>query len=143
MHLGSFAPINAAIYLDTRGGQLPTISIVDDDKWARDGVRELVESLGYNALAFESAEEFLESGRLSETTCLITDIKMPGLSGLELQRELLNQGHRTPTIFITAFPDEDRRMRALDAGAIGFLSKPFDERSLIDCLALAVNGNSN
>jgi FixJ family two-component response regulator len=122
---------------------LPTISIVDDDKWARDGIRELVESLGYNALAFGSAEEFLESGRLGETTCLITDIEMPGLSGLELQHKLLSQGYRTPTIFITAFPDDDRRRRALGAGAIGFLTKPFDEWSLIDCLALAVNGNSN
>ena len=114
------------------------ISIVDDDAWARDGVRELVESLGYGALTFESAEQFLKSGVLGETACLITDFQMPGLSGLDLQRELRAQGYRIPVIFITAYPDEKRRTNAIGAGAIGFLSKPFDERSLIDCLALAV-----
>lgn len=114
------------------------ISIVDDDIWARDGVRELVESLGYGARTFESAEEFLESGALEETACLITDLQMPGLSGLDLQRVLKAKGYGIPIIFITAFPDERRRSNALDAGAVGFLSKPFEERSLIDCLALAV-----
>jgi FixJ family two-component response regulator len=122
---------------------LPTISIVDDDRWSRDGVRELVESLGYDAFTFGSAEEFLESGRIGETTCLITDMKMPGLNGLELQDRLLSQGYLTPTIFITAFLDDDRRLRALSAGAIGFLGKPFDEQSLVDCLALAVERNPN
>lgn len=124
---------------------MPTISIVDDDNWARDGIRELVESLGYGARTFESAEQFLESGAAGETACLITDLQMPGLSGLDLQRVLKAQGHRIPVIFITAFPDERRRSGAFGAGAVGFLSKPFDERSLIDCLTLAVrplNGTS-
>ena len=115
------------------------ISIVDDDPWAREGVRDLIESLGYSASMFASAEEFLESGFITETTCLITDLQMQGLNGLDLQRRLLDQGHHIPTIFITAYPDEARRKHALDAGAIGFLSKPLNEQSLIDCLALAVN----
>jgi FixJ family two-component response regulator len=115
-----------------------TISVVDDDSWARDGVRELVESLGYQAFAFASAEQFLESGLLDKTACLITDVQMPGLSGLDLQHELGSKGYRIPIIFITAYPDERRREHALSAGAIGFLTKPFDERSLIDCLTLAV-----
>jgi FixJ family two-component response regulator len=117
--------------------KLPTVSIVDDDIWAREGIRELVESLGFGARAFENAEQFLESGILGETACLITDLQMPGLSGLDLQKELRVQGYRIPVIFITAFPDERHRSSAFGAGAIGFLRKPFDERSLIDCLALA------
>lgn len=115
-----------------------TISIVDDDRWARDGVRQLVESLGYQAFAFESAEQFLGSDLLDKTACLITDIQMPGLSGLDLQRELDGRGYHIPIIFITAYPDEQRRMHALSAGAVGFLTKPFEERSLIDCLTAAV-----
>ena len=118
--------------------KLPTISIVDDDNWARDGIRELVESLGYGARTFESAAQFLESSAPGETACLITDLQMPGLSGLDLQRMLKARGYRIPVIFITAFPDDRRRSSAFSAGAIGFLSKPFDERSLIDCLTLAV-----
>lgn len=115
-----------------------TISIVDDDSWARDGIRQLVESLGYRAFAFESAEQFLESDLMDDTTCLISDVQMPGLSGLDLQRELDNKGYSIPIIFITAYPDERRREHARKAGAVGFLTKPFEERSLIDCLALAV-----
>ena len=118
--------------------KVPMISIVDDDAWARNGVRELVESLEYKAFAFASAEEFLGSGLITETTCLITDIQMQGMSGLDLQRHLLNQGHHVPIIFITAYPDEVHRDRALGAGAICFLSKPFEEQSLIDCLTLVV-----
>lgn len=117
---------------------MPTISIVDDDTWARNGIRELVESLGYGVCAFESAEQFLTSDVLDKTACLITDIQMPGLSGLDLHRELKAQGYSIPVIFITAFPDERRRSSAFGAGAIGFLTKPFEERSLVDCLALAV-----
>jgi FixJ family two-component response regulator len=119
--------------------ELPTIIIVDDDNWARDGIRELVESLGYQAVTFVSAEEFLQSDVIDRTSCLITDLQMPGFSGLDLQRELHRMGYRIPIIFVTAYPDERRREDALGAGAIGFLSKPFDEQSLIDCLALAVD----
>ena len=106
------------------------ISIIDDDALARDGIQELVESLGYKAVSFSSAEHFLASGAIAKTTCLITDLQMPGLSGLELQEALRSQGHRTPVILITAYPNERRRNRAIDGGAVGFLSKPFDEASL-------------
>jgi CheY-like chemotaxis protein len=116
----------------------PLISIVDDDALARDGIRELVESLGYKATTFESAEDFLKSSLLAETACLITDLQMPGLSGVELQEALGSQGYHTPIILITAFPNEKHRTRAVDNGAVGFLSKPFDEASLIKCLTAAI-----
>jgi FixJ family two-component response regulator len=118
--------------------EAPLISIVDDDPLARDGIRELVESLGYKGVAFMSAAHFLESGLIAETTCLITDLQMPGLNGLELQEALRSQGYQTPVIFITAFPNEKYRMRAFDNGAVGFLSKPFDEDALIECLNAAI-----
>jgi FixJ family two-component response regulator len=113
------------------------ISIVDDDALARDGIKELVESLGYKARTFVSAEHFLESGVIAQTACLITDLQMPGLNGLELQEALRSQGCCIPIILITAFPNEKHRNRALDGGALGYLSKPFDESSLIQCLAAA------
>jgi len=122
--------------------EAPLISIVDDDALARDGIRELIESLGYKAVTFISAEHFLESGLIAETTCLITDLQMPGLNGLELQEALRSQGYQTPVILITAYPSEKRRKRALDNGALGFLSKPFDEASLIACLTTAISGAS-
>jgi FixJ family two-component response regulator len=113
------------------------ISIVDDDALARDGIRELVESLGYQARTFVSAKHFLESDVIAETSCLITDLQMPGLNGLELQETLRSQGRCIPIILITAFPNEKHRYRALEGGALGFLSKPFDETSLIQCLTTA------
>jgi len=118
--------------------ETPLISIVDDDALARDGIRELVESLGYDVITFTSAKHFLQSDVIAETTCLITDLQMPGLNGLELQEALRSRGHRTPVIVITAFPNEIHRNRALHGGAVGFLSKPFDEASLIDCLTVAI-----
>jgi FixJ family two-component response regulator len=114
------------------------ISIVDDDALARDGIEELVESLGYRARTFVSAEHFLESGVIAETACLITDLQMPGLNGLELQEALRSQGCCIPIILITAFPNEKHRNRALEGGALGFLSKPFDESSLIQFLDAAI-----
>jgi len=113
------------------------ISIVDDDALTRDGIRELVESLGYQARTFDSAKHFLESDVIAETSCLITDLQMPGLNGLELQETLRSQGCCIPIILITAFPNEKHRYRALEGGALGFLSKPFDETSLIQCLTTA------
>ena len=114
------------------------VSIVDDDPHAREGIKELVESLGYNARAFVSAQDFLQSGAVAKTSCLITDLQMPGLNGLELQERLQAQGYQTPVILITAYPNENHRRRALSAGAIGFLSKPFEERSLLECLTIAM-----
>ena len=114
------------------------ISIVDDDALARDGIKELVESLGYRARTFVSAQHFLESGVIAETACLITDLQMPGLNGLELQEALRSQGCWIPIILITAFPNEKHRNRALEGGALGFLSKPFDESSLIQFLDAAI-----
>ena len=119
------------------------ISIVDDDCFVREATGDLVQSLGYNVLTFPSAEHFLESGRVEDTACLITDLQMPGLSGLDLQSHLRAEGHRTPVIFITAFPEERFRERALCAGAVGFLSKPFDDKSLINCLEIALKGHGS
>jgi FixJ family two-component response regulator len=118
------------------------ISIIDNDTLARYGVVALVESLGYKSVSFSSAEHFLASGAITETTCLITDVRMPGLSGLELQEALRSQGHRTPVILMTTYPNESRRNRAIDGGAVGFLSKPFDDTSLIECLAAAIKSRS-
>jgi FixJ family two-component response regulator len=118
------------------------ISIVDDDELARDGIRELVESFGHTVAAFSSAEDFLASSLVEETACLITDLQMPGLSGLELQEALRSQGHRTPEILITAYPSENRQKCALNGGAVGFLSKPFDEGSLIKCLTAAIESSN-
>jgi FixJ family two-component response regulator len=119
------------------------ISIVDDDKSIREAARALVSSLGYSAATFVSAEDFLESGRLSETACVITDVQMPGMSGIELQKYLIARGDHTPVILITAFPTQDARERALGAGAFGFLSKPFSEDSLIACLDRALAHRSS
>jgi FixJ family two-component response regulator len=118
--------------------QAQMVSIVDDDPLAREGIRELVESLGYRASAFVSAQDFLQSGALAKTGCLITDLQMSGLDGLDLQERLQAQGYRTPVIVITAYPNEKHRSRAMSAGAIGFLSKPFAEQSLIECLTVAM-----
>jgi FixJ family two-component response regulator len=118
--------------------KVPMISIVDDDESVRETLKGLVRSFGLKASAFASAEEFLESNRLQDTACLITDVQMQGMSGVDLQTLLLNQGHDMPIIFMTAFPEERIRIRALNAGAFGFLGKPFDEKSLIDCLDRAL-----
>ena len=123
--------------------EVPLISIVDDDALARDGISELIESLGYSAVTFSSAEHFLRSGVIAETTCLITDMQMPGLNGLELQEALQSQGNQTPVIVITGYPNERHRTRALENGAIGYLSKPFDEQTLIDYLAVAIKLQSS
>jgi FixJ family two-component response regulator len=114
------------------------ISIVDDDKSIREAANMLIRSLGYATATFASAEEFLESGRVQDTACLITDVQMPGMSGIDLQSHLTANGHCTPVIFITAYPEESFRARALDAGAFGFLSKPFSDVSLIACLDRAL-----
>ena len=114
------------------------ISIVDDDKSVREAAGRLLKSLGYATATFASAEEFLQSGRLQETLCLITDVQMPGMSGIDLQDHLCASGAITPVIFVTAFPEEALRQRALGAGAFGFLTKPISVQSLIACIDKAL-----
>jgi FixJ family two-component response regulator len=118
--------------------EAPLIAIVDDDELARDGIRQLVESLGYVVTTFTSAEHFLQSAVVAQTSCLITDLQMPGQSGLELQEALRSQGYHMPVILVTAYPNDKHRTRALNNGAIGFLTKPFDEKSLMECLTKAI-----
>ena len=114
--------------------QISIISIVDDDEAVRDATKTLVRALGYSVSTFGSADEFLKSEHVSNTSCLITDLHMPGLSGLDLQERLIAQGHRFPIIFITGYPDEAVRARAMKAGAIEFLVKPVDVNQLIGCI---------
>src|ERR1700735_5682068 len=116
----------------------PVISVVDDHASVRVGTENLLNSLGYTVHTFASAEEFLRSAHFSDTSCVITDVQMPAMTGVELQALLLAQGHHVPFIFITAFPDETVRARALRAGAICFLTKPFDRLTLIKCLDTAL-----
>jgi FixJ family two-component response regulator len=118
--------------------EAPLIAIVDDDELARDGMRDLVESLGYAAATFTSAESFLQSPVIAQATCLVTDLQMPGQSGLELQEALRSQGYQMPVILVTGYPNEKDRTRALNNGAVDFLSKPFDDRWLIECLTDAI-----
>jgi FixJ family two-component response regulator len=118
--------------------EVPIISIVDDDASVRTATARLLRSLGFSAHAFASAQEFLSSPRLRETSCLIADVEMPGMTGVELQEYLIAHGHRTPMIFITAFPEDRVRERAMRAGAVDFLSKPFDEPRLLECVERAL-----
>jgi FixJ family two-component response regulator len=123
-----------------RVSNIPTISVVDDDEAIRDVISSIVRSLGLTVHAFVSAEDFLQSPHLSETSCLICDIQMPNMNGIELQRVLIAQGRLIPIIFITAYPDEAVEARAMKAGAICFLSKPFDGREMIKYVAKAIEG---
>ena len=116
----------------------PLISIVDDDESMREAVKGLMKSLGYRAEAAASAEEFLRSPHICRTSCLIADVQMPGMTGLDLHRHLSASGKPIPTILITAYPDDSVRERAVAAGAIGYLSKPFDESDLLACIRSAL-----
>ena len=114
------------------------IAIVDDDLMICEATKDLVEAFGFNARTFTSAGEFLNSDCVSGTACLIADMQMPGTSGLELHRKLIASGRHIPVIFITAFPDERVHKRALRAGAICYLSKPFDGERLRSCIRSAM-----
>jgi FixJ family two-component response regulator len=116
----------------------PIVGIIDDDESVREATKGLIRSLGYNAAAFASAEEYLRSDCVSNSACLITDLNMPGMSGADLQDHLIAEGRHVPIIFITAYSDERVRVRVLDAGAFGFLRKPFDDEHLIECLNKAL-----
>jgi FixJ family two-component response regulator len=110
------------------------ISIVDDDESVREATKGLMSSLGLSAESFACAEDFLSSSHRPHTACLIADVQMPGISGLDLYRQLLAAGAAIPTILITAYPDERVRARALKAGVSCYLVKPFKEADLLDCL---------
>lgn len=114
------------------------ISIVDDDPSVREAMLGLVRSLGLEAVTFPSAEDFLQSEQVDGATCLITDLQMPGLSGIELQSQLISRGSSVPIIFVTASPERGIEAQVRSAGAVGFLNKPFDERTLIECLDQAL-----
>jgi len=110
------------------------VSIVEDDQFFRESMRRLMRSLGYRVEVFPSAADFLASPRVAETGCLIADIQMPGMSGVELYRHLINAGYAIPTILMTAYPDEDVRARALKDGVVCYLEKPVDHDDLLRCL---------
>jgi FixJ family two-component response regulator len=116
----------------------PVISIIDDDGSVRAATGNLVRSLGYIVHAFASAGEFLRSPHLNDTSCVIADVQMPAMSGLELQARLLAEGYRVPFIFITAFSADNVRAQALKAGASCFRTKPFTGEALINCLDVAL-----
>jgi FixJ family two-component response regulator len=121
--------------------EVPLISIVDDDDLFRTAVEKLVRSLGYTACTFASADEYLQSSLVKTTRCLIADVQMPNMNGLELQEQLAQLGLDTPIIFLTAYPDDALKARALNGGAICFLQKPLDlqGRRLVDCLREALD----
>ena len=121
--------------------EVPLISIVDDDDLLRTAVEKLVRSLGYTACTFASAGEYLQSSLVKTTRCLIVDVQMPNMNGLELQERLALLGYDIPIIFLTAYPDDAVKARALNGGAICFLHKPLDlqGRRLVDCLREALD----
>jgi FixJ family two-component response regulator len=121
------------------------ISIVDDDPSVREGTMDLLNSMGFVALAFERADEFLEFDRLYSTSCLIADMRLPGMTGLELYEHMVDSDRAVPTILITAFPDDKERTRALRGGVLCYLIKPFNESELLTCIRSALKlsqGNS-
>jgi len=121
-------------------GRMPKaslVSVVEDDRFFRESMRRLMRSLGYTVEAFSSAADFLASPHLVETDCLITDVHMPAMSGIELYRHLMDTGCEIPTILVTAYPNDVDRARALNDGVVCYLSKPVDENDLIRCLRAA------
>ncbi len=119
-------------------GKVNMVAIVDDDDLMRSALQGLLKAVGLPARAFASAEEFLKSGEQHQAACLIADIRMPGMSGLELQAKLNAEHCRIPTIFITAHGDAKMRMQALRAGAVEFLAKPFDDEALLESVRAAL-----
>jgi FixJ family two-component response regulator len=121
-------------------GNAPLIAVVDDDVMVGEATTDLVETFGFKTQTFASADEFLNSSCVPGISCVVADVQMPGTSGLQLHQELVAAGRRIPIVFVTAFHDERVRERALQAGAVGYLTKPFDGRSLLTCIRSALGG---
>ena len=117
---------------------MPVFSIVDDDQTARDGTLDLIRAMGFAARGFSSAETFLNSPHLADTTCLITDMQMPGMTGLQLHDRLVALGRAVPTIIVTGFPNEAERAHAMRKGVTGYLPKPFFDGELLACIRSAL-----
>jgi len=115
---------------------MPVISIIDDDESVREGTMDLFESMGFITVAFPCAADFLSSDHLHDTSCLIADVQMPGMTGFELHNRLVGSGNIIPTILITAYPDDGDEARALQAGVICYLVKPFNDSDLLACIRL-------
>jgi FixJ family two-component response regulator len=114
------------------------VSVVEDDQFFRESMSRLMRSLGYRVEAFASAADFLASPRLGETACLIADVNMPAMTGVELHRHLIDSGHAIPTILVTADPNDGDRIRALTDGVVCYLRKPLNEQELKRCLHAAI-----
>jgi FixJ family two-component response regulator len=114
------------------------ISVIDDDESVCRSTKLLVESFGYRAAVFESAESFLKSGQLYDTSCLVVDVHMPGMNGLELQSHLAGEGYSIPIIFITAYGDKKSRRQGMQGGAVAFLAKPFSDEQLLKSIRSAL-----
>jgi FixJ family two-component response regulator len=121
---------------------MPAISIVDDDESIREAIEARMKSLGFRARAFSSAADFLASPGIEHTSCMIADIHMPDMTGVELHRRLVDLGYDIPTILITAYPNDDVRSRALADGVKCYLAKPFDDEELIRCVRSALGNKS-
>jgi FixJ family two-component response regulator len=119
-------------------GSTAVISIIDDDASIRVAIESFLRSLGFDARSFESADQYLRSPERHHTSCIVSDVQLPGCSGLDLQDHLISHHDRTPIIFITAYPRPETRQRALNTGAIGFLTKPFDNEMLLNCIETAL-----
>ena len=117
------------------------IAIVDDDASIRQAATNLFRSMGFTVRAFASAEEFLTSGALDEVSCLVLDVQMPGMGGLSLQSHLAAAGRHVPIVFVTGYPDDTVRAKAMQSGAVCFLTKPFDEGELLDGLRSALTAD--
>src|SRR5215469_1976905 len=120
----------------------PLISIVDDDESVREAIAGLMNWLGFDVQTFASAVEFLASPAIGDTSCVITDVQMPHMTGIELYQRLMALGHTIPTILITAYPNDMARDRALADGVVCYLSKPFDKDTLIDCVQTALDSSA-
>src|ERR1700731_3466117 len=130
------------VFERTAGGRMPKrslVSVVEDDPFFRESMRRLMRSLGYSVEAFSSAADFLASPRLVEPACLIADVHMPAMTGVELYRHLSDAGYAIPTILVTAYPDDDVRARALNDGVVCYLRKPVDEKQLVRRLRAALH----